>query len=223
MIGKEIAHIRYQHSRVTSDELWAGVIDKGASALETLANVLPMIKFIPTQHAYHFAKAVVPLSWLKKIYEVEEEVRLAEEVASNIGKLGEHAGEKTSDAGGFLDKIAFWTSSSEKGTEENLSVENSQLLAAHRAMQLTADRAGLLLSQDILATLRSMFLGHSSLEPELAIAARSGLISCLSRKDQDGKPMFPDLAIRSATLIAFWLSPDYELLLQASGEDKQNQ
>jgi hypothetical protein len=82
-------------------------------------------------------------------------------------------------------------------------------------MQLTADRAALLMSADPVSTVRAMCLVHSRLAAELMVAERVGLRSALSRRGPDGAPILPDLTIRIAALLAFYLSDEYTTLSQA--------
>jgi hypothetical protein len=88
-------------------------------------------------------------------------------------------------------------------------VDEGNLLGAFRAMQLTADRAALVLCGDPRAAVRAMFLSSGRLQPELDAARRHGLRAFLSRTDDSGEPMFQDLAIRIAALISFYLSGEY--------------
>jgi len=84
------------------------------------------------------------------------------------------------------------------------------LLAACRLMQLTADRAGLLLSDDILAATRGVFRSHGSHAGELALAERHGLGVALLHRDDRGEQALPSpLALRIAALWAFYLSDEW--------------
>jgi hypothetical protein len=47
------------------------------------------------------------------------------------------------------------------------------------------------------------------------VAERVGLRSALSRRGPDGAPILPDLTIRIAALLAFYLSDEYTTLSQA--------
>jgi hypothetical protein len=98
----------------------------------------------------------------------------------------------------------------------DVGLDNARLVVAHRVMQLTADRGGLVLSGDLRASLRAMFLTHTRLARELSVAESQGLAACLGRKDPDGRLVLPDLAVRVAALVAFWLSDDFAHLRDAS-------
>ncbi|MEL6346660.1 MAG: hypothetical protein AAFV53_26340 [Myxococcota bacterium] len=223
-IATELTHLRFKHSRITSSDLWAGVWDKSATALETTAILLPFMKYLPLdflgkQRTVDMVRRVVPLSWLQRIYGVDNAGELASAMGENIGKIGEAAGDTISDLTGKVDGV--------KETAEKLmpakpptpreagdiGLDAERILATHRAMQLTADRAALVLSGDLSGTLRSMFLMHSRLSPELSVAERAGLHAALARTGPDRRPLLPDLTVRAAALIAFYLSDDYDRLI----------
>ena len=81
-------------------------------------------------------------------------------------------------------------------------------------MQLTADRAGLVFCGDLIAAVRSMFLTSLAYQPELYIAQKNDLVTCLKRCDEKGNYILQDLAIRIGSLISFFLSDDYQQLRQ---------
>jgi hypothetical protein len=84
-------------------------------------------------------------------------------------------------------------------------------------MQITADRAGLVLCGDLGAAIRAIFLVQGHLRSELMVAERVGLAESLARKDASGRPLFANLGVRIAALTAFWLSDDYARLRGAIG------
>jgi hypothetical protein len=87
-------------------------------------------------------------------------------------------------------------------------------VVAHRVMQLTADRAGLVYCGDLIAAVRSMFLTSLAYQPELYIAQQNDLVTCLKRCDEKDNYILQDLAIRIGSLISFFLSDDYRHLSQ---------
>ena len=60
-----------------------------------------------------------------------------------------------------------------------------------------------------------MCLVHSRLAAELVIAERVGLRSALARRGPDGVLILPDLTLRIAALVAFYLSEEYTTLTTA--------
>ena len=93
-----------------------------------------------------------------------------------------------------------------------LSRINEELITAHRVMQLTADRAGLLVSADLQAALRAMLLLRSDHRDLLERSLREGLISVLSERDTSGRMAHQALAVRIAALFSFYLSSEYARL-----------
>jgi hypothetical protein len=97
----------------------------------------------------------------------------------------------------------------------DLAVAWGDLLVACRVMQLSADRAGLLLAGDLKASVRGMLLTTPAGREVLGRASRHGLRWALHRQDADGEPVPTQLALRVAALLAFWLSDEYPTLRDA--------
>lgn len=99
----------------------------------------------------------------------------------------------------------------DKGTEV--------LIEAHRMMQLSADRAGLVFSGDLAASVRAMFKLRPVYHAELGVAQRIGLGPALARRTPEGEMLLPDLWVRVGALVGFYLSEDYaELRSPLDGE-----
>lgn len=232
-IVTELSHLKFKHSRVTSRAVFDGSLEKGKFAVETIATLLPFLKFIPInkimsqRKTYQIIRSVVPLSLLKKIYSVEDGRQLISKVGTDISPLLV-AG---SDSIKKLKKGIVMTTSqvesiinpkegtnrfiaADEDVSEDISPSNDKLVVAHRVMQLTADRAGLVFCGDIKSAVRSMFLTSRTYQPELYIAERNDLVTCLRRCDEKGNYLLQDLAIRIGSLISFFLSGDYYKLHQ---------
>ncbi len=117
----------------------------------------------------------------------------------------------TRKAVGTVDKAAR-----KKIREETVGVRLSDLVEAHRLMQLTADRAGLLLAGDLKSAIRAMFLLDPTLRAELPIIEHHGLAASLLRTDDEGALIAPDLLIRTAALIGFYVSGTWVRLSAAA-------
>jgi len=187
IIGAEIAHLRFKHARVTAGEVWSGAWEKGMAGLDFMLVMLPAMK-----------------GW--KLAEIAG--RYAQ---GAVGGILEKAG-ITKEA---LVKVGRKSASGGAAGAASITQRNDQLVAAHRVMQLTADRAGLVLCGQIQAAIRGMFLVYPSYQAELPLAERHGLTTSLSRRDPENKPRFQDLSIRVAALLSFYLSDDYLTLRRA--------
>jgi hypothetical protein len=126
----------------------------------------------------------------------------------------------------LLDKLgapalARWRKklSDEQGSRA-LGSENSELIAAHRVMQLTADRAGLIACGDPRAAIAAMFHVHPSHLGQWPLVMRRGLRDSLIREtrseDERDRIRLEDLAVRVAALLSFYLSDDYPKLHAAA-------
>jgi len=229
----ELTHLKFKHSRVTSRAVINGSLGKGKFAIEAIATLLPFLKFIPIdkimsqRKTYQLIRSVVPLSLLKKIYRVEDGRQLISKVSTDISPLLV-AG---SDSIKKLKKGISVTServesimnlkeggqrfiAEDEDVSEDINPSNDKLVVAHRVMQLTADRAGLFFCGDLIAAVRSMFLTSRAYQPELYIAQKNDLVTCLKRCDEKGNYILQDLAIRIGSLISFYLSDDYQQLRQ---------
>jgi hypothetical protein len=188
VIGAEVAHLRYGHARVTSSEVWAGALSKSKQGLDFALGVLPMLK-----------------GW-----------RFADKISRAFSKIPLNAARRVLDgAGGFSGRVRsglMIVPSPRPINEGVLSRINEELVAAHRVMQLTADRAGLLLAGDLRSAVRGLLLLRRDHRQLLLEAERDGLDAVLARRDPGGTIEHQDLAIRVAALIAFYLSDDYEKL-----------
>lgn len=182
IIGVELAHLRFKHERITSREVWEGVFDKTVTIME----------FVPIVGTY-----------IGKIGKLGEIAIQAGDLAKKIGNVKQ-----------YLDHVQKIASSArkiytKKDTEKEEKSEEKELLSAFRVMQLSADRAGLLLSGDLKSSVRAMFITHKKLFRELSHAEELGLDRFLSRTDEKGEMMFQEPAIRIAALFSFYLSDDY--------------
>lgn len=97
-------------------------------------------------------------------------------------------------------------------SDEGLSALNEQLVAAHRAMQLTADRAGLLLARDPRPSVRAMLHVRPDHRELYEAMLTRGIDPVLAARADDGALVYQDLAIRIAALVSFYISEDYERL-----------
>lgn len=191
-LGAEAAHLRFGHSRVTSSDVWAGALEKGKQGLDLALGVLPLLRGLRVARRVHQAVQRVPMDAIQRVVTSAQKVRRG--VKTKLGPKGGADGPPSSEV---------------------LSALNEDLVAAHRVMQLTADRAGLLLAGDLCAALRAMMLVRTDYQEELAVAEREGIDVVLARRTADGKMVHQDLAVRVAALLSFYLSEDWVRLASA--------
>jgi hypothetical protein len=232
-IVTELTHLKFKHSRVTSRAVKDGSLEKGKFAIETIVTLIPFLKFIPIdkimskRKTYQLIRSVVPLNLLKKIYSVEDGRQLMSKVGADknpLLKAGSDSIKKLKKGISVTaEHVGSIAHSKEEGqrfiaadedVSEDISPSNDKLVVAHRVMQLTADRAGLVYCGDLIAAVRSMFLTSLAYQPELYIAQKNDLVTCLKRCDEKGNYILQDLAIRIGSLISFFLSDDYQQLRQ---------
>jgi len=192
-LGAEVAHVRFQHTRATSSEVWEGLWQKGWQGLDVVLSVLPAVT------AFKATRRLVPQRLLT----------LAAKVPSSLVPPAKAVGSALQST---LTALGVGQTS---GASDTLSAADFELVAAHRVMQLTADRAGLLLCGDLVAGLRAMYLLQPAYSAELAVAERLGLAASIGRRDGAGDLLYPELAVRAASLIAFYLSDDFQRLREA--------
>jgi hypothetical protein len=183
-LATEIAHVRFGHTRVTQSEVWAGTLSKTKEGLEVLLSVLPALKGLRFAERAHRLAGRLPLSWM-----LERATRLATRLQADTAHQ-----------------------SSPTGNDHVLSRINEELVAAHRLMQLTADRAGLLLAGDVRAAVRAMLLVRKDYTELLDAMEQRGMGDVLGQKNTRGEMAHQHLAVRMAALFAFFLSDEFARL-----------
>ena len=82
-------------------------------------------------------------------------------------------------------------------------------------MQLTADRTALVFTKDIHSAIRAMFLVSKRYYSELSVVEKYGLREFLLKKSDDGNFKHHELAIRLANLFAFYISDEYDDIINS--------
>ncbi len=133
-----------------------------------------------------------------------------------LGKVVDLAG-KAMSALGHAEKVADVIRSDD---DESVPVSlggGGELIAAHRVMQMTADRAGLVCSGSLKSAVTAILKTEPRYHDVQKIARDRGLVSAITRRDEHGALLLPDLAVRISALFAFLLSDDYAAL-EANGQ-----
>ena len=188
-IGAELAHLRFGHVRVTSNDVWAGTLEKGQQGLDMALSVLPILGGWKLADRAVKVTSRVPIPIVRRA----------------LGAAGSW-------------KAAALNRSMRPASPQNddvLSTLNEQLVVAHRVMQLSADRAGLVLAQDIRPALRAMLLIRRDYHAEIPSMERKGLANVLGIRAEDGHMAYQDLAVRIAALLSFYLSDEFVRLRAA--------
>lgn len=222
-VGSEVAHLKFGHARVTSGEVWDGTAHKMGQALDLAATALslgalaPVGKVLESKHTHKLLTSIFNPTTLSRIYRTGDGAKTVATVGSDVTRVIRRNADGIGKARAVtqaMDKVRS-LGRGDGRMRPSLGVEPHQLVVAHQVMQLTADRAGLMLSGDVRASVRAIFLTGASHLPELAVAQEHGLGSALSRRDSDGQILNQDLAIRVGALLAFYLSDDYATLRAA--------
>ena len=167
--------------------------------------------WLPGEASAQVRKAV-PVSWAEALYGTEDIVGMAD----GLGSFGDVAGDIAGKAGSLWDRASSLLRGEEEPGED-VDIHPGHLLAAHRSMLFTSDRAGLLLSGCLASSLRLLFLGHSSLYGMLETVTEGGLNAALSMRGDEFDPLRVDLSVRAAALVSFWLSDEYADLRRHAG------
>ncbi len=129
-----------------------------------------------------------------------------------LGRIGAEAIER---AAGRAAKLGELLGRDDERPSPALGQRNEELILAHRLVQLTADRAGLVAAQDLRAALRSVLLTRADYREVLLDAEGRGLLPALAAR-RTASAAFADLLVRVRALIAFYLSSDFDALSVAS-------
>ncbi len=189
-VGAELAHLRYGHHRVTANEVWSGAMSKGKEGLGLAIGMLPVLKGWWLADRLASATSRIPSKTVKRVLNAAEE--LNERVTESL------------------------PTTPSSGNRDAISALNEEFVMAHRVMQLTADRAGLVMARSLPAAVRAMLLVRRDYQDELETVQKEGLARVLGRRAEDGHFAYLDLAIRVAALVSFYLSPDYARLTLGS-------
>lgn len=108
-------------------------------------------------------------------------------------------------------RIRDYFGASEDSTPAALTLDRSVgLIAAHRMMQLTADRAGLLCSGDLGACIVAMWKLRPESAEHLELLRTKGVIAATKALFEDDDDLWRSLATRAAALTTFAWSEEYE-------------
>lgn len=177
--GAETLHLKLGQTRVTSNEVWAGALAHTKGGVELVLGVLPLLKGIPLGAGVSKILERLPEPALRRGLEALARFERGRRKAPSPGS-----------AHGALSQI------------------NENLVAAHRLMQMSADRAGLVLSGDLRSSLRGLLLVRSDYRALLEAMEKRDAVSVLLG-DDGSEAMRADLIVRVAALLEFYAGDDY--------------
>jgi len=185
-IGAEALHLKLGQARLTSHEVWAGAFARTKGGVELVLGVLPLLKGLP----------------------------LAASAAKFLEKIPEPALRRGLEALVRFERSQRPTPEELATPPSALSHINENLVAAHRLMQMSADRAGLLLCGDLRASLRGLLLVRPDTREVLDAMTERDLVSVLLESEID-PALRADLIVRIAALLHFFVGDDYLALRRA--------
>ena len=187
-IAAEALHLKLGQARLTSNEVWAGAFARTKSGVELVLGLMPLLRGLP----------------------------LATSVTKFLDKIPEPALRRGLEALLRFEHQQRRTPNESETPPSALSHINENLVAAHRLMQMSADRAGLVLSGDLRASVRGMLLVRPDTRAILDALVERDLVSALLDSDSDIEPaLHRDLLVRLAALLHFYAGDEYRVLRRA--------
>ncbi len=185
--ASELTHIYFKHTKLTSKDVWRGLIDKGAVFADAALAVIPAAGVISKT-----IQNVPKLNLLSRIFK-------AAATGVSTGKTAYDAALKISD---FYGKV-----------KSNSKTEKKQsLLAASRIMQYTADNVGLLICGNLTSAVRVIFLSGKFGKTVFEEIKQNSLEDFLLKQNNDGTYKHQETALRIANLFSFYFSEDFSIL-----------
>lgn len=193
-VASEISHIYFKHTKLTSKDIWRGLIEKGSFVADAALAVIPVAGFLAKT-----LKNVPKLNLLTKIFQ---------------GTANSIVGGKSAyDAALRLREYYEKKGKTKKEKQKSL-------LAASRLMQYTADRAGLLVCGNLASAVRAVLLTEKFENNPLDEIKNTSLKEFLLKQNNDGTFKYQKTALRIANLYSFWFSEDYEWLRKKTEKRK---
>lgn len=176
-IALELTHILFEHTRITSKDVWRGAKSKGMDIAGVLLIALPALSTVGNFAGkfINITKYTNLLSGVDRITNVVDKSQSAIEYGGKI---------------------------SEKFTANQ---KESELLATSRLMEISADRVGLLLTKDIKSSISALLKNNDGFAASKEKINAIGLHNYLSQQNEKGEFLYQELIIRIKTLCSFYL------------------
>ena len=185
-IGAEALHLKLGQARLTSHEVWAGAFARTKGGVELALGILPLVKGLP----------------------------LAASASKFLEKIPEPALRRGLDALVRFEQGKRKTAIELVTPPVALSHVNENLVAAHRLMQMSADRAGVVLCGDLRSSLRGLLLVRPDTRALLDAMIERDVVTVLLEGEVE-PALRGDLIVRVAALLEFYVSEEYRTLRRA--------
>jgi hypothetical protein len=179
----ELAHVRFGHSRVSGADVVRGLLSKGKQGAEIAFSLLPLISGINLGKRLGVVTAKLSLPRINKAITAARTIESAVNSALPPERLHADLGRPT-----------------------------EALLDAHRVEQLSADRAGLVCCGNLLSAFVAILKTRTDYVRVNATLRTNGALAAITQHAPSSTVAFDDLKLRLGSLIAFYLSDDYEEL-----------
>ncbi|GAA3522914.1 hypothetical protein GCM10022393_42000 [Aquimarina addita] len=182
-LALELTHILFGHTRVTSKDVWRGAKSKGMDLAGALLIALPVVSTVGNYASkfVNITKYTNVLTGIDKVANVVER-----------GQTAVEYGEKITD----------------KFTNNK---KESELLATSRLMEISADRVGLLLTNNIKGCMSVLLKTSDDFVLVKDKINKEGLYKHLEQKNDKGEFIHQELIIRIKTLCSFYLTQDKKI------------
>lgn len=191
LITIELAHMYFEHSKITSTDVWRGAADKGFTVVSMLLTVLPFVGNI----GKIFGNIASVEKYGKIINRVEQVANVAEK-GQGIMEVGEK-----------FNLNPFSKDKSQANDSQNL-------LITSRLMEIVADKVALLFCNDLKAAVKGLLVSKNGFEQYQHIISQYGVEAFLARTNEEGEFVYQELIIRIKSMCAFYLSDTFEELQQ---------
>ncbi|QHI38313.1 hypothetical protein IMCC3317_37040 [Kordia antarctica] len=189
LIAIELAHMYFEHSKITSTDVWRGAADKGFTVVSMLLTVLPFVGNIGAIFGN-----------IANVEKYGKIINRVEQVASVADK-----GQGIMDVSDKFNLNPFSRDTSQSNDSQNL-------LITSRLMEIVADKVALLFCDDLKAAVKGLLVGTPTFEQDCHIISQYGVEAFLARTNENGEFVHQELIIRLKSMCAFYLSDTFETL-----------
>ncbi len=206
-VASQLEHIRAGHLVLTSSEFWGAFRDRAFDGTIALLSLIPVGGTLG-KYADSLAGTV-----FSKLRETFDNKAFKSAIEFGGKQLKGTAGDSLQSVYEATLSGLFALGKLDDRDEESLLKE--QLADFARCAMYTADRVGLLVSDDLYEAVRAILLLSARTAQEIDALERDGLEGLLGKKNTRGDLAYDELAMRLGELFKFALSHDYlELRMQ---------